>query len=131
MKVDLEKLKKYEDFQKTKILSPSNEDEIIEIFKPIGQAVKIPERKDKKTFDFRIDDEKILIEVTSLDSGIDSHTIITENKILSKLLKAVNHIIEKDEIDYQNYYLGGVIFYTLFLTTLKVSHRTLSLLRHT
>ena len=54
----------------------------------------------------------MLIEVTSIDFGTKKEIFVTENKIISKLRKAVGHIAEKDTDEFQNYYKGGVIFYT-------------------
>ena len=108
------KRNKYENWAKTKIISPQYEKEVIAIFGSIGDVVKIS-RSRGKTFDFKIDEEKILIEVTSLDSETDQNSVMTEDKIVSKVNEKISHILEKDKSSFQDYYTGGVIFYTTIL----------------
>lgn len=111
IKYDL--IKKHQTWLKTNTFSPLNEKEIVEIFSPLGKVVKIKEIPNQKTFDFKIDEEKILTEVTSLDFMVDAKITITENKIIYKMQKAIGHIVEKDTKGFQDYYKGGVIFYTI------------------
>lgn len=111
--VDYDLIEKHQTWLKTNIFSPSNEKEIAEIFSPLGKVAKIKEIPNQKTIDFRIDKEKMLIEATSVDFGTKKEIVVTEDKVIAKLQKATGHIVEKNTGEFEGYYKGGVIFYTI------------------
>lgn len=80
-------------------------------FIPLGKVKKIPEVKGKKTFDFRIDQSKILLEVTSLSTVLTSlPTTFNEELLVAKLQEAIGHMLEKDTPALPNFFRGGIIF---------------------
>ena len=95
-----------------------------EWFSVLGKVDKIPTSK-CPTYDFKIDSEKLLIEVKWINSENrftpDKHaptiswtTEMTDKEFFSKIVEAVSHI-QKDALNYPSYYRGGIVFWdTLF-----------------
>jgi len=104
-----EQKEKYESAVKTEILSPMLEEEAKKIFQPIGNASKINENRNSKTFDYEIKNEKILLEVTSIDIPVEDEKINTHN-VDEKIKKAFRHIRDKQHTG--NFIHGGIIFYS-------------------
>ncbi len=109
---DAAKLRRYENTLQVNITSPQQETEVKNLFSKIGTLTKIAENDDK-TYDYLIEDKKMLLEVTSINciSTPDSNKIDTYTKVR----EAVKHITEKDASKYPNHIKGGIIYYdTIF-----------------
>ena len=63
--IDWGRFRRYESWIHGQTYSPTFEGLAKEVFSPLGNVAKIPEEKDKKTFDFKIEQAKILLETTS------------------------------------------------------------------
>jgi hypothetical protein len=109
---DFERRKKYEDYVRSGIESPIREQEVKELFSPIGELEKIKERKGEKTFDFKYENEKLLIEVTSLDTSPCPNLDI-EIDLIDRINNAISHMEEKDASEFQDYLKGGIIFWSI------------------
>jgi len=110
--VDWGRYRRYGSWVQGEALSPTFEAAAKQIFSPLGNAEKIHEIKGKKTFDFKIDQSKILLEITSLGVPLTAlPTIFTDDLLFRKIQEAVAHITEKDNPELPDYFKGGVIFY--------------------
>ncbi len=105
-----ERRKKYEDYIRSKFISPGREQEIMELFSPIGELEKIKRKEGEATADFKCENEKLIIEVTSLDIPSDQDIKID---LIAKMNRAIGHIEEKDTSEFQDYSKGGIIFYSV------------------
>lgn len=114
--IDWERFRKYRNWIQTEAYSPMFEAVAKQIFSPLGKVKKIREIKGKKTFDFRIDQSKILLEITSLSVPLTAlPTNFDEKWLLRKLQKAVDHITDKDTPALPDFFKGGMIIYeTIF-----------------
>jgi len=70
--VSVNEIKGYEDSQRNNILSPLREKDVKRFFAPIGEVEKIPRNNQKKTNDFKIESEKLMIEVKSINSTVNA-----------------------------------------------------------
>jgi hypothetical protein len=113
LNIDAEKLRRYEERMQAEIIAPSYEEKVKGIFSKLGKINKIPENSNGKTFDFEMPDEKILVEVTSLNSFTSPGKITVDP--IEKTERAVSHIVEKNASDFPDYLKGGVIFYDIIL----------------
>jgi hypothetical protein len=88
----------------------------MQIFSPLGKVEKIPEIKRKKTFDFRIDQSKILLEITSLAVTLTVlPTTFNDDWLFRKLQEVIDHVKEKDTPALPDFFKGGAIIYeTIF-----------------
>lgn len=111
--VDLHRKRGYEDWLRAQVMSPSFEDYVKEMFAPLGNVEKVPENKKRPTFDFKIDDRRLLLEVTSLNIDETYLRNLSRADILRKLSVVVEHILTKDASQFPLYRKGGVIFYAL------------------
>jgi len=110
--INFKRLKQHEDDIGSKIENPIREQEVKELFLPIGELEKIKEKKVKKTFDFKNENEKLLIEVTSLNTPA-YHDPNFKINLIDRINNAISHIEEKDASDFQDYLKGGVLFWSI------------------
>lgn len=121
--IDWGKYRRYNDWLQTEAQSPTFEATAKQIFSPLGNVEKIPEIRGKKTFDFRIDQSKILLEVTSLGvTPTALPTTFNDNLILRKLQEAINHIKEKDTPSLPGFFKGGAIIYETVFNLMTKFH---------
>lgn len=93
----------------------------------MGEVKKIAKQKHKKTYDFRIDQAKILLETTSLSVTLTAlPTTVNDDWILSKLQSAVDHIKEKDTPLLPDFFRGGLIVYETVFNFLTKFHLKLN-----
>jgi len=112
---DLYALKQYNDDLISRFKSPHYEDYVKGFFSNIGEVKKIPKKHNKYTYDFKIESEKILIEVTSINTDIRYEIVkpFNEVKFEDVINVSINHIVIKDSSDYSGYIKGGVIVYDI------------------
>ncbi len=114
----LEDRMKYESWIQDQ-LSPEQEKEIKNLFSKLGNCEKIPEDDSKKTFDFKITESQILIEVTTINLQLGETTVIDDKRIISgKVRNAIKHIKDKDASEFNGYFRGGVIYCSSILLSL-------------
>ena len=124
--MDYSLLRKYQDDLRTNVGSPDNESRVKSIFSKLDKVDKIPETKGKETYDFKVDEHKILIEVTSIKAVISGiPTEFTPEKILDKVETAIGHIKNKDRSEFPDYVKGGVVFYDLVFNFIIKFHSRL------
>ena len=116
--VDLYLQKRYLDWLRSQVLSQAFEDSVKKMFSPLGETEKIPESQKRPNFDYKIDDRKLLIEVTSLNidetsPGDLTRRHLTRDEVLKKLKTAIDHVMDKDGSPFPGYRKGGAIVYTL------------------
>jgi hypothetical protein len=86
------------------------EGEVKGIFNSLGNCEKIPTAK-QKTFDFKIDESKLVFDVTTINPPSGKQTINGNSEwIKGKIQVAIQHIIEKDPTGFSGYSKGGVIY---------------------
>ena len=107
--LNFERRKKYEDYIRSEFISPGREQEIMELFSPIGELEKMKTKKGETTIDFKCKDEKLIIEVTSLNIP-PYHDI--EIDLIDRINTAIEHMEEKDTSEFRDYSKGGVIFWS-------------------
>lgn len=97
-------------------LSDFREKDIPRIFGVFGNCKKIPESREKKTFDYEIHESRLLLEVTTIDLPSGTTQInMDEERLIAKIKRAVKHIEEKDYSEYPHHTRGGVIYYNSIL----------------
>jgi len=100
------------------ILAGWQEKEIQEIFNNFGKCEKIP-RATQKTFDFKVDESKLVFDVTTINPPTDKHIIDGNPKwITNKIQDAITHILEKNSTGFSEYLRGGVIYCSSVLVSL-------------
>lgn len=107
--LNFEMRKNYEDYIQSGIINQKREQEVRELFSPIGELEKIKRKKGETTIDFKCENEKLIIEVTSLNTP--SYQDI-EIDIITKMNTAIEHVEEKDTSEFRDYSKGGIIFYS-------------------
>jgi len=110
--VDLYRQKRYLDWLRTKVLSSTFEIHAKGVFAPLGKIEKIPENQKRTSFDYKIDDRRLLLEVTTLNIDEAYPTRLTKQDTLKKLGAAIEHIVVKDDSPFPGYRKGGAIIYT-------------------
>jgi len=111
--VDRYRQRRYLDLLRTQVMSPAFEGEVKAMFASLGKIEKIPENQKRTNFDYKIDDRRLLLEVTSLNIDEAYPTNLTREETLKKLKVAIDHILTKDASPFPGYRKGGVIIYTL------------------
>jgi hypothetical protein len=110
--IDWDCFRRYGSWIQGEAYSPSFEAVTMQIFSPLGIVEKIREINGKKTFDFRINQSKILLESTSLTVAFTVlPTTFDDNLLFRKLQEAIVHIKEKDAPALPDFFKGGIIFY--------------------
>lgn len=109
-------IRRYNDTIQSKILSPYLEKKILDLIDPNLNVKKIREERDRKTFDYVVKNTEILLEVTSMnlgleystsrDIGLSSINYLFSNKLHEKIL----HIERKEKSPYNSFGVGGGIF---------------------
>ncbi|WP_406659784.1 hypothetical protein V7O66_07995 [Methanolobus sp. ZRKC3] len=104
--------KKYNDAIGSGTISPLREKKLIEFVNPSLKMEKIKEKDGVKTPDFIIESESLFIEVTSINAPHICGEIINPSyfDIPRKINDGINHIEEKDKLNYVNFSIGGAIF---------------------
>ena len=99
------------------MLGAGNEKHTIKFLSKFGTCVRIPKGTDK-TFDYRIDESKILVEVRTIQHSLGQDQISNDpNKLKDMIGKAIKHIHEKDASDFPGYARGGLVYiYSLLCT---------------
>jgi len=123
--VNLNRQKRYLDYLRTQVLSPRAEEDAKKIFAPLGKIEKIPETKKQTSFDYKIDDRRLLLEITSLNVDETYPTNLTRMDVLKKLKDAIDHILAKDASPFPGYRKGGAIVYTLIFNFFSKFHELL------
>lgn len=111
--IDRFRQRRYLDNLRTQVRSPRSEVDAEKIFASFGKMEKIPENQEHTNFDYKIDDQRLLLEVTSLNIDEIHPRNLTKTDALSKLETAIDHILEKDPSRFPGYRKGGVVVYTL------------------
>lgn len=117
--VSPEKINKYEDWTRTKIISKIQEDEVKSLFDQLGPVKRIP-KDQNKTYDFEIEG-LALIEVTSINTklmggkqdakgNISLNSLSDENKLIERINRCIKHGVEKGSRE--GYFKFLVIFYS-------------------
>lgn len=110
--IDWGRFRRYGNWVQGEAYSPSFEGVTIQIFSTLGIVEKIREIKGKKTFDFRINESKILLETTSLTVTLTSlPATFDDSFLIRKLQEAIVHVKEKDTPALPDFFKGGIIFY--------------------
>jgi len=109
---NFERLQQYEDDIRSRIESKNQEQEVKVLFSPVSELEKIKEKKGEKTFDFKDESEKLLIEVTSLNTPAYPNPNFEIN-LIDRINNAISHIEEKDASEFQDYLKGGVVFWSI------------------
>lgn len=110
--------KRYESHLQDTIFSPDQESEVKELLGQLGTCTKLP-RQSKKTFDFKIDETKLLVEVTSINPPLAGESIkASPNYVLSKIRTAIEHAEEKESSLFPGYEKGIIIFCSSILLSL-------------
>ena len=95
-----------------------NEKCAINLLSGFGECVRIP-RRTSKTFDYRIDESKILVEATSIQFPIGQDQISIDPRRLRGMIdKALKHMREKDASGFPGYAKGGVAYISSLLCTM-------------
>jgi len=123
--VDYSLLRKYMDALRTDVDSPDNESRVKSIFSKVTKVDKIPENKEKRTYDYKLDEERILMEVTSIEADISGNPTLPPEKILDKVQTAIEHIKKKDSSEFPGYAKVGVVFYDLIFNLFNKFHSRL------
>jgi hypothetical protein len=81
-----------------------------ELFSVLGEIKKIPDKYG--TYDFKIDDVKLLIEVTwiSEEKGTRYYSELSDDEFFHKIRDKVEHVC-KDHSNYPDYLYGGIIYW--------------------
>ena len=116
----------YEDHMRTNVISPMREDEVKQFFSPLGIVEKISRTNQKKTSDFKIETEKLIVEVKSINTTVageqDEHGNIpinlsaNENEFVKKINRQIERAGKKE--DTLGYYKIGVICYDVVISAL-------------
>ena len=110
------KKRKYMDSIHTDVISPHLEKEILKFINPGLSHKKITEKGSVKTFDYVIVDEKILLEVTSMNAPVMTSEYFDSSTNLSvKINEKILHIEEKYTSEYDDFICVGAIFVDLIL----------------
>lgn len=119
-------IKKYEDYIRTKVISPMNEGEVKQFFAPIGEIKRIS-RSQNETNDFIIENNKLLIEVTSINTTIEGdqdeygnisiNLSANENEFIERINRCIDHVEKKKS--YEGYYKIAAIYYDVVILGLK------------
>jgi len=123
--VDLYRQKRYLDWLRTLVLSCAFEDQAKAMFCPLGEMEKIQENQKQPSFDFKIDDRRLLLEVTTLNIDETYPTRLTRQETLMKLRAAIEHVLAKDASPFPSYRKGGVIIYTAVFNLFSKFNRLL------
>jgi len=124
--VSANEIRGHEDHMRTKIISPMREDEVKQIFSPLGVVERISRTNQKKTSDFKIENEKLIIEVKSINTTVageqDEYGNIpinlpaNENEFVKKINRRIEYAEEKE--DTLRYYKVVVICYDVVIFSL-------------
>lgn len=110
--------RKYMDSIQTDVISPYLEREILKFINPELSPKKIMERKSVKTFDYVIIDEKILLEVNSMNASVTTSECFDLSIDLSaKINEKILHIEEKSTLGHDDFIQVGAIFVDVYLCT--------------
>lgn len=103
---------RYGDWTQTKVMSKWQEKEVQELFNKFGKCEKLPTASYVQTFDFKVDESELLVEVTSVNSEVNVNNLVDPDpkKNLEKLKAAMRHAEEKDSSQYPSYRKGIVIY---------------------
>ena len=106
--VSANEIKQYENRLRTKLISKRwREREVKQIFSYLGEVETVPESNHKKTSDFKIEDEKLIIEVTSINTApageqdengcIPLNLPLNEDAFIEKINRGIEHAEEKED----------------------------------
>ncbi|MEE8168707.1 MAG: hypothetical protein V3T58_07535 [Candidatus Hydrothermarchaeales archaeon] len=119
-------IKNYEDYTRTRFISPVKEKEVRDFFSPIRQVKKLS-RGRGKTSDYIIESSNIVIEVSSLntvvageqdkDGNIPINLPTGEKEFIERINRGVEHAEEKEDNDGRHRI--GVIFYDHVILALQ------------
>ena len=107
--VDLYKRHKYLNNPVRDILNPHEENFVKEVFSKWGYVKKIKETN-SRTSDLKIDSEKILVEITSINFEDSPMQNIEPTFVQTKIQTAINHIEIKKDPEFSDYSQSGYTF---------------------
>ena len=97
----------YEDDLRTKLITKWREEGVKQIFSYLGKVETVPKSNHKKTSDFKIEDKKLIIEVTSINTTpageqdengcIPLNLPLNEDAFIEKINKGIEHAEEKED----------------------------------
>ena len=100
------------------MMGAGNEKHAIAFLSKFGKCVRISNGT-AKTFDYRIDESKILAEVTAIQLSVGQVQVSNEpSKLQDMISKAVKHIREKDASGFPGYARGGLVYVFSVLCTI-------------
>jgi hypothetical protein len=112
-------LRRYDNQLRSEVISPDIEDGVKQIFAPLCKLERIKEKRGHRTFDFKSDEARLLVEVTSLhvdESLLGLNELrgkaLTKQDVLRKLSEAIGHVLDKDSSSFPSYRKGGAICYS-------------------
>lgn len=113
---------RYEDCIDSKIINRSREEEATKILAKLGKSEKIS-RKDRPTPDYLIRDSKIVYEITSIQISKEERSTQnvnprSEQNFIADIDDKIEHALQKDYSEYQNYLKGVIIFIDEILISL-------------
>lgn len=124
--VSANEMRDYENYIRDRFISPMRENEVKQFFSPLGVVERISRTNQKKTSDFKIEDENLLIEATSINTvvvgeqdgygNIPINLPANENKFIERIDKKIGHAEEKE--DTPGYYKVVVICYDVVIFSL-------------
>ena len=96
----------YEDALRT-LVTKWREEEVKQIFSYLGEVERVPRSNRKKTSDFKIEDEKLIIEITSINTApageqdengrIPLNLPHNEDAFIEKINRGIEHAEEKED----------------------------------
>ena len=94
------------------MVARDSEKDTKQLFSGFGECVPIKKGRGK-TFDFKIDGSKILVEVTTINLPEGKNPSNDVPSLERAIAKAVKHVTEKDYSDFPGYARGGVAYCTV------------------
>lgn len=110
--------KKYMDSMYTDVISPYFEKEILRFINRDLSCREEKENRVVKTFDYVFDDERVLLEITSINALVTiSENFDSSIDLSEKIDEKILHIEEKSKSGYEDFVIGGAIFIDFILLT--------------
>ena len=104
--VSKNEIEQYEDDLRT-LVTKWREDEVKQIFSYLGKVERVPRSNRKKNSDFKIEDEKLIIEITSINTApageqdengrIPLNLPHNEDAFIEKINRGIEHAEEKED----------------------------------
>ena len=85
------------------------EKDTVQLLSKFGKCDRIPQGR-AKTFDYKIDESKILVDATTINPPTEQNPSNDVLKLKQTITEAVNHVDEKDSSEFPGYARGGVVW---------------------